>query len=75
MNKNGRASLVVGLVDHGVEKIENIKETEYSDKMASLNETKLICWAIKICLIPCMLISALATFFPYPQAIVPVHES
>ena len=43
--------------------------------MAALNETRLICWAVKICLIPCILVSLLATFFPYPQAMVPVHES
>lgn len=55
--------------------MENISEVEYADKMADLNEKRLICWAIKVCFIPCLLISIIATFFPYPQAFVPVQES
>ena len=43
--------------------------------MAALKETRLICWAIKFCVIPCIIISSFATFFPYPQAVVPVHEA
>jgi len=55
--------------------IENISEMEYAGKMADLNEKKLICWAIKVCFIPSLIISIIATFFPYPQAFVPVQES
>ena len=43
--------------------------------MAALSERRLLLWATKYCFIPCTLISVLATFFPYPQAVVPVHES
>ena len=56
-------------------KLESISETEYQAKMAALSERKLLMWAVKVCFIPCFLISVLATFFPYPQAVVPVHES
>lgn len=78
MNRSSRISLVAGLTadeHHNVDKLENIKEAEYTAKMAALNEKRLICWAVKICVIPCIFISLLATFFPYPQAMVPVHES
>ena len=43
--------------------------------MAALNEKRLILWALKVCVAPCILISITATFFPYPQAAVPAHES
>ena len=55
--------------------IEHISEIEYAGKMADLNERRLIWWAVKACFIPCLLISIVATFFPYPQAFVPVHEN
>jgi len=55
--------------------VENISDTEYVSKMAALNERRLLCWAGKVCFIPAFLVALLATFFPYPQAVVPVHES
>ncbi len=58
-----------------VKNIERISEEEYANKMQDLREKKLIWWAVKACFIPCVIISLIASFFPYPSAIVPVHES
>ena len=55
--------------------IEPISEASYAGKMANLNESRLICKATLYYFVPCVIISAAATFFPYPQAFVPVHES
>lgn len=58
-----------------VSKLESISESDYAIQIAGLNERALIWWAIKYFLMPCFCISILGTFFPYPQALVPVHES
>lgn len=47
----------------------------YKDEMNKLREKHLLCNAVKFVILPVVALAILGSFFPYIQAMVPVHES